>query len=146
MKNLNLLIFLFSLCTFTATSQLTTTAYSTYAIGIETKLTKDLSGEFRIYTNNILDDTNMEAQFYYGFSPRKFHQIRIGAGINGNLFEGEVNSLQMPVQLHIFPFQDLKRLAFVIEFAPQWFTYDPIGTDNLILRNLWGLRYTFGGE
>jgi hypothetical protein len=146
MKNLPLIVILIIFSSSGVSSQLSLTAYSTYAIGVETKLHKNLSGEFRIYTNDILDDTNMEAQFYYGFSPRKYHQFRIGAGINANIFDGEVNTLQLPVQLHIFPFQELKRLAFVIEFAPQWFIHDPISTDNLILRNLWGVRYSFGGE
>lgn len=129
-----------------AVSQLSITGYSTFAIGAETKLHKNLSGEFRVFTNDILYDSNMEVQFYYGFAPGKYHQIRLGAGVNGNLFYGEVNTVQLPFQLHIFPLQDLKQLAFVIEFAPQWLTYDPLDSETIILRNLWGVRYTFGGE
>lgn len=143
MKCLFIPLLFFSL---NAVSQLSLTGYSTFAIGAETKLHKNLSGEFRVFTNDILYDSNMEVQFYYGFTPGKYHQIRLGAGVNGNLFYGEVNTLQLPLQLHIFPLQDLKRLAFVIEFAPQWITYDPIDPETLILRNLWGVRYTFGGE
>lgn len=141
-------LFIPLLCIFmnSAFAQLTLTGYSTFAVGAETKLYKKINGEFRIFTNNILDESNMEVQFYYGFAPRKYHQIRLGAGVNGNLFYGEVNTVQLPLQLHIFPLQDLKRLAFVIEFAPQWITYDPIDPETLILRNLWGIRYTFGGE
>lgn len=146
MKTFNLLLFFFFFCVFTASSQLSITGYSTFAIGAETKLYKKLSGEFRVYTNDILYDSNLEVQFYYGFAPRKYHQIRLGAGVNGNFFYGEVNTVQIPLQLHVFPLQDLKQLAFVIEFAPQWITYDPIDPETLILRNLWGVRYTFGGE
>jgi len=40
----------------------------------------------------------------------------------------------------------MKRLAFVIEFTPQWLALDDVSPDSLILRNLWGVRYTFGGE
>lgn len=146
MKIIHFLVLLFCFCFSDVSSQLTITGYSTFAIGAETKLYKNLSGEFRIYTNEILDETNMEVQFYHGFKSTKYHQIRIGAGINGNLFLGEVYSLQVPLQLHIFPFQDFKRLAFVIEFAPQWTNGNVLGTDTLILRNLWGVRYSFGGE
>jgi hypothetical protein len=146
MKTFSLLLLFFFFCVFTTSAQLSLTGYSTFAIGAETKVYKNLSGEFRVYTNDILYDSNMEVQFYYGFAQKKYHQIRLGAGVNGNLFYGEINTIQLPVQLHLFPFQDLKRLAFVIEFAPQWITYDPLGTETLILRNLWGVRYTFGGE
>ncbi len=146
MKIICFLVILFCFCYSDVSSQLTITGYSTFAIGAETKLYKNLSGEFRIYTNEILDETSMEVQFYHGFKSAKYHQIRIGAGINGNLFLGEVSSLQVPLQLHIFPLQDFKRLAFVIEFAPQWAIGNVLGTDTLILRNLWGVRYSFGGE
>lgn len=146
MKYFHFVTFLFLFSSFNLSSQVSITGYSTFAIGAETKLYKNLHGEFRVYTNDILNDSNMEVQFYYGFTPSKYHQIRIGAGINGNLFLGEVYSLQVPLQLHIFPFQDFKRLAFVIEFAPQWTIGNVLGTDTLILRNLWGVRYSFGGE
>lgn len=146
MKIFNLFLLSFFFCVFTASGQLSLTGYSTFAIGAETKLYKKFRGEFRVFTNDILYDSNMEVQFYYGFAPGKYHQIRLGAGVNGNLFYGEVNTVQLPLQLHIFPLQDQKRLAFVIEFAPQWITYDPLDTETIILRNLWGVRYTFGGE
>ena len=146
MKIFNLLLLSFFFCVFTASAQLSITGYSTFAIGAETKLYKNLSGEFRVYTNDILYDSNLEVQFYYGFAPRKYHQIRLGAGVNGNLFYGAINAVQLPIQLHIFPLQDLKRLAFVIEFAPLWPVEDELSPDTLILRNLWGVRYTFGGE
>lgn len=146
MKYFHFVTFLFLFSSFNLSSQLTITGYSTFAIGAETKLYKNLSGEFRVYTNDILYDSNMEVQFYYGFTPRKYHQIRLGAGMNGNIFNGEVNSIQFPVQLIIFPLQDLKRLAFVIEVTPQWLTLDELSPDTLILRNLWGVRYSFGKE
>lgn len=146
MRNIYFFTIALWLFVFPAFGQLSIAGYSTYAIGAETKLYKNLSGEFRVYTNDILYDSNMEVNFYYGFAPMKYHQIRLGAGVNGNLFYGDVNTIQLPLQLLIFPLQDLKRLTFVIEFAPQWLTYDPIGTETLILRNLWGVRYTFGGE
>lgn len=146
MKYFHFVTFLFLFSYFKLSSQLTITGYSTFAIGAETKLYKNLSGEFRVYTNDILDESNMEVQFYYGFTPRKYHQIRLGAGMNGNIFKGEVNSVQFPVQLIIFPLQDLKRLAFVIEVTPQWLTLDELSPDTLILRNLWGVKYSFGGE
>lgn len=146
MKYFHFVSFLFLFSYFKLSSQLTITGYSTFAIGAETKLYKNLSGEFRVYTNDILEESNMEVQFYYGFTPRKYHQIRLGAGMNGNIFKGEVNSVQFPVQLIIFPLQDLKRLAFVIEVTPQWLTLDELSPDTLILRNLWGVKYSFGGE
>jgi len=146
MKMVSIFVLFVCFCTFSANAQLSVTGYSIFALGAETKVYKKLSGEFRIYTNDILYDSNMEVQFYYGFAPRKYHQIRLGAGVNGNLFYGELNTVQFPLQLHIFPLQDLKRLAFVIEFAPQWLAFDELSPDTLILRNLWGVRYSFGGE
>lgn len=146
MKYFHFVTFLFLFSSFNLSSQVSITGYSTFAIGAETKLYKNLHGEFRIYTNEILEESNMEVQFYYGFTPRKYHQIRLGAGMNGNIFNGEVNAVQFPVQLIIFPLQDLKRLAFVIEVTPQWLTLDELSPDTLILRNLWGVRYSFGGE
>ena len=146
MKYFQFVTFLFLFTSFNLSSQVSITGYSTFAIGAETKLYKNLSGEFRVYTNDILYDSNMEVQMYYGFTPRKYHQIRLGAGMNGNIFNGEVNSIQFPVQLIIFPLQDLKRLAFVIEVTPQWLTLDELSPDTLILRNLWGVRYSFGKE
>ena len=146
MKMVSILVLFVCFCAFGANAQLSITGYSTFALGAETKVYKKLSGEFRIYTNDILYDSNMEVQFYYGFEPRKYHQIRLGAGVNGNLFYGELNTVQFPLQLHIFPLQDLKRLAFVIEFAPQWLAFDELSPDTLVLRNLWGVRYSFGGE
>ncbi len=140
---LPLFVCLFSSAT---NAQLSITGYSTFAIGAETKLYKKVNGEFRIFTNNILDESNMEVQFYYGFNPKRYHQIRLGAGINGNIFYGEVNTLQIPLQLQIFPIQDNKKLALLIEFAPQWLIYDPLNPETLILRHLWGIKYTFGGE
>jgi hypothetical protein len=101
MKFLQLLTVLIFFPSSSVISQLSITAYTSYAIGIETKLYKNLSGEFRIYTNDVLDETNMEVQFYYGFLPRKYHQFRIGAGINANLFDGNLYALQLPVQLYI---------------------------------------------
>lgn len=146
MKMVSIFVLFVCFCTFNANAQLSITGYSIFALGAETKVYKKLSGEFRIYTNDILYDSNMEVQFYYGFAPRKYHQIRLGAGVNGNLFYGELNTVQFPLQLHIFPLQDLKRLAFVIEFAPQWLAFDELSPDTLVLRNLWGVRYSFGGE
>jgi len=146
MKTVNLLVLFVCFCTLSANAQLSLTAYSTFALGAETKLSKKLSGEFRIYTNNILHESDMEVQFYYGFAPKKYHQIRLGVGVNGNIFNEEVNTFQVPVQLHIFPLQEMKRLAFVIEFTPQWLAINDLSPDSLILRNLWGVRYSFGGE
>jgi len=146
MKMVSILVLFVCFCTFGANAQLSITGYSTFAVGAETKLYKKLSGEFRIYTNSILDETNMEVQFYYGFAPKKYHQIRLGVGVNGNIFNEEINTFQLPLQLHIFPLQEMKRLAFVIEFTPQWLALDDVSPDSLILRNLWGVRYTFGGE
>ncbi len=60
-----------------AVSQITQTGYSTLAIGAETRVYKKLDGELRNFTNTILDETNVEAQLYYGFTPSKYHQIRL---------------------------------------------------------------------
>jgi hypothetical protein len=78
MRNIFLFTIAFWLFVFPAFGQLSIAGYSTYAIGAETKLYKNLSVEFRVFTNDILCDSNMEVQFYYGFAPRKYDQISFG--------------------------------------------------------------------
>jgi hypothetical protein len=141
-------LFIPLLCIFinSAFAQLTLTGYSTFAVGAETKLYKKINGEFRIFTNNILDEADAEIQLFYGFNARKYHQIRIGLGLNGELFNLEGNALQIPLQLIIFPLQEVKKLSFVIEVTPQFLDPESLSPSDIILRHLWGIRYTFGGE
>lgn len=146
MKTFNLFLLFFFFCVFTTSAQLSITGYSTFAIGAETKLYKKFSGEFRVFTNDVLEDVNAEVQFFYGFRPREYHQLKVGFGINGGLFSLEGNAFQIPIQLVIFPLRDLKRLAFVIEVTPQFLEPESPTPDQIVLRNLWGVRYTFGGE
>jgi len=129
-----------------AFAQLTLAGYSTFAVGAETKLYKKINGEFRIFTNSLLDEADAEIQLFYGFNPRKYHQIRLGLGLNGELFNLEGNALQMPIQLIVFPLQDVKKLSFVMELTPQFLDPESLSPSDIILRHLWGIRYTFGGE
>ncbi|MBK9735285.1 MAG: hypothetical protein IPO92_10090 [Saprospiraceae bacterium] len=141
------LLLLLLACCFTSKtlSQVSLTGYSTFAVGAESKIYKKFSGEFRMYTNDILDNTNVELQFYLTLKQSTFHQIKLGAGVNGNVLAGEINSIQIPFQLHIFPLKDTKKMSIILELAPQWFGFDAIETYNVVLRQLWGIRYTFGG-
>lgn len=126
MKKLYFLTIALNFFIFCANAQVSITGYSIFAVGVETKLYKKLSAEFRVFTNGILEDANGEVQLFYGFNPRKYHQIKVGVGLNGSIFSLEGNAVQMPVQLLIFPFQDLKRLAFVIEVTPQFLAPDDL--------------------
>lgn len=122
-------------------SQLSITTYSIYAVGINTSQSKKISIEVKSFTNKMVEEIAFEADLFYNFRTKEHHRFSVGIGINTSPFRGfdHINSLVVPFELEIYPFQNLKKISFLFELAPEFGIED--GT---ILRNFWGIRYTFG--
>lgn len=117
------------------------TSYSIYALGINTSQNKVISGELKTFANRGIDDLLMEIDVFYNFKPRTYHRFSVGVGLNAGPFReyDHIYALTIPAQVEIYPLQDFKKLSFLIELAPELFVEDDVN-----LRSLWGIRYTFG--
>lgn len=144
MKKIKLLTFLvcilFSLNSF---SQMGITSYSLYAIGINTSQNNRISGELKTYTNRLYDNIILELDGFYNFKPCKYHRFSVGVGVGAYPFAefDPIHKIAFPVSLEIYPLQDFKRFSVLFELAPEY-----IVDDQMNLRSLWGIRYTFGKE
>lgn len=123
-------------------SQIGVTSYSIYSLGINTGQNRPVSGELKIFANRSIEEVLMEADLFYNFKPRPYHRFSVGAGLNTGPFRDYdfVNSVTIPVQLEIFPLQEFKRLSLMFELTPEFF----IEFEDVNLRSLWGIRYSFG--
>lgn len=138
MKNFKLLsvIILFS-ASLSIYSQVSVTSYSIYALGLSTSKENKFSGEVKCFFNNsTIDDAFLELSGMYNFKPSKYHQFSVGLGVGGFGDKNILNSFTMPIQLELFPLQDFKRFSVIFELAPR------LGED-ISIRHLWGLKYTF---
>ena len=143
MKNsikLLVLAFFVTLCTETY-SQIGLTSYSTSAIGINTSHNKKIVGELKTFTNRDIDNLLMEIDVLYNFKQSDYHRFAIGLGLNIGPFRGFdlVNALTIPTMIEIYPLQDFKKISLLFELTPEF-----IIENNMNLRSLWGIRYTFG--
>lgn len=122
-------------------SQIGVTGYSTYAFGINTNQNKAISGELKTFANRDLDDILLEGDIFFNFNSGKNHRFSIGVGINMGPFLGDdnFNSITTPIQLEFYPLEDYKKLSFLFELSPEI-----EGRESIFLRNLWGIRYSFG--
>ncbi|TRX71542.1 hypothetical protein [Carboxylicivirga sp. M1479] len=122
-------------------SQISVTSYSIYSLGISTSQNKTISGELKTFANRSVDDLLFEVDVFYNFKPSDFHRFSVGVGLNSELFAGSdpINAFTIPVQLEIYPLQDFKRFSVLFELTPQFIIEDDVN-----VRSLWGLRYTFG--
>ncbi len=143
MKNLFVFISITFLLTLSAKSysQMGVTSYSIYALGINTSQNKVISGELKTFANRGIDDLLMEIDVFYNFKPRTYHRFSVGVGLNTGPFRkyDHIYALTIPAQVEIYPLQDFKKLSFLIELTPELFVEDDVN-----LRSLWGIRYTFG--
>ena len=100
-----------------------------------------ISGDLKVALNNTLFDTAFELSGMYNFEVKDYHRFSVSVGVmlapfqDGNSYCG----ISMPLQMEIFPLQNLKRLSFVTEFAPQW----TAAYSEAAFRYLAGIRYTF---
>ena len=141
MKNFKtiFIIILFSL-SFKSYSQIAVTGYSNYALGINTSKNNAVSFEIKIFTNHYVEDIPMEGTVFYNFKTKEYHRFSIGFGINLNPFSSpdQVNSFVIPTVLEIFPIKDFKKIAILLELAPELMI-----EDGIVIRSLLGIRYTF---
>ena len=143
MKNIKtvfLYAILMALCTETF-SQVGLTSYSIFGIGINTNPNQRISGEFKAFANRDIEDVLVEIDAFYNFKPRDYHRFSIGIGLNIGPFRGfdHVNAITFPALIEIYPLQEFKKISLLFELSPEF-----VIEDALFLRNLWGIRYTFG--
>ena len=137
----SLLALSFMTLAFNAYSQLGITGYSVHAIGVNTNQSKKISGELKTFTNRDFEDLVLETDFFYNFKPSTYHQFSVGLGLNFEPFRGfdYLNAFTIPAKLEIKPLQDFKQLSLLFELTPVL-----VVEGQAHLRNLWGIRYTFG--
>ncbi|MBG6110579.1 hypothetical protein H4V97_002314 [Flavobacterium sp. CG_23.5] len=125
---------------FTSHSQIAVSGFSNYAMGINTNRTKDISLELKVFANNYFEEIPIEANVFYNFETKEYHRFSIGLGINLSPFRGfdEINSIVIPTSLEVFPIKDFKKIALVLELTPELRI-----EDDVVLRGLIGVRYTF---
>lgn len=125
----------------TSYAQIGVTSYSIYALGVNTSQNKTISGEFKIFANRAFDDLLMEIDVFYNFKPRTYHRFSVGLGLNAGPFRkfDHIHAFTIPAQIEIYPLQDFKNLSLLFELAPEI-----VIEDDLNIRSLWGIRYTFG--
>jgi hypothetical protein len=133
-------IVLMTLC-FNSYSQLSVTSYSIYSLGINTNQNNRISGELKTFTNRDFDDLLLETDIFYNMKPSAYHRFSIGLGLNFMPFRefDRLNAFTIPVQLEIYPLQEFRKLSLIFELTPEF-----IVDGEAQLRNLWGIRYTFG--
>ncbi len=128
---------LFSLSCF---SQVKVTSYSIYALGVSAPFNDLCAGEVKVFTNQgQLKNTSIELSGSYKFVPQPYHQFSVGLGFGLIPESGEDAFISAPLSLEIFPIQSFKQLSLVIEVAPEYY----FNYENLNLRHLWGIRYSF---
>ena len=134
---ITLVFILFSLSCF---SQVKVTSYSIYAIGVSAPFNDLFAGEVKVFTNQgQLKNASIEFSGSYKFVPQPYHQFSAGLGFGLIPESGEGAFFSAPLSLEIFPIQSFKQLSFVIEVAPEYY----FNYENLNLRHLWGIRYSF---
>ncbi len=135
-----MLVLFMVICT-VAYSQLGLTSYSVYGIGINTTPSKRISGEFKAFANRSVEDILVEFDVFYNFKSSDYHRFAVGIGLNLGPFRGfdHVNALTIPAMIEIYPLQEFKKISLLFELSPEL-----VINNNLFLRSLWGIRYTFG--
>lgn len=144
MKNFKFLIlFVLSTLSIESFAQIGVTSYYIYSLGINTSQNKRISGEIKTFANRPFEDISVEVDGFYNFKPRPYHRFSIGLGVNVTPFLGydQFYALTIPVSLEIYPLQNFKKLSLLFELTPEI-----LAEDGVNLRNLWGIRYTFGAN
>ncbi|MEK6478465.1 hypothetical protein WJR50_13060 [Catalinimonas sp. 4WD22] len=96
-----------------------------------------IMAEFRLSTDNFLENATPELVGTYGFINKEQHQVYAGLGLRVNRLEGVV----IPLGLKVYPLKDFAGLGLHMELAPIIYTEEDGGT---ILRGSWGFHYIFG--
>lgn len=121
-------------------AQVSVTSYSIYAFSASVPVSKKFDTELKIFTNKgMIENTSFELNGMYKFKSREFHQFSSGLGFGVTPSSGESAFFSIPVAFEFWPIQTFKRLSILFEAAPEIYFND----DNVNLRHLWGIRYTF---
>ena len=120
-------------------TQISVTSYYVYAFGINTNKDKRISAELKSLLNNSKSDISIDVSGMYNFRKREYHQVSAGLGVN---FESSIKNSKciIPLQVDVFPFENLKRLSLVMEINSTIYKHTYIGVN---IRHLLGIRYTF---
>ena len=72
---------------------------------------------------------------------RPYHRFSIGLGVNVAPFKeyDQFYAFTIPSSIEIYPLQNFKKLSLLFELAPEILPENGVN-----LRNLWGVRYSFG--
>jgi hypothetical protein len=124
-------------------SQVGVTAYSIYALGINTGQNHRISGEFKLFANRSYDELLTELDGFYNFRAREYHRFSVGLGLNIGPFKDYDNiyAITIPASIEIYPLKELKKVSLLFELAPE---IRP--EEDLNIRFLWGIRYSFGKQ
>lgn len=142
MKNLKLLVLsVFVILSLDSYAQIGITSYSIYSLGINTSQNKRISGEIKAFTNKYIEDIQIEVDGFFNFKPRPYHRFSIGVGLNVIPFRGfdRIYAFEVPASIEIYPLKDFRKISVLFELSPEIL----VGED-VIIRSLWGIRYTFG--
>jgi len=142
MKNSKLVVLIIMLLvSIKVQSQVGVTAYSIYALGVNTSQNHPISGELKLFTNRNYEELLTEADIFYNFKAREYHRFSVGLGLNIEPFEDYdiIYALTIPASIEIYPLKEFKKLSLLFELAPE---IRP--EEDLNIRFLWGIRYSFG--
>ncbi|HUR29819.1 MAG TPA: hypothetical protein VMZ69_00235 [Saprospiraceae bacterium] len=121
-------------------AQLHVGTYGFAAVGIGGPITDNIDLEGKLFANSFFNELGFEGAVMFDLRPGSFHQFSIGGGFNVDLFENDSElGIVFPFELEIYPLTSFRRLALLIELAPQYLVLE----DNIALRHLWGIRYYF---
>jgi len=85
-------------------------------------------------------NTSTELDLHFKFKKHEYHRFSVGFGFNVDFFnDGTENAVVLPIGLEVFPIPNFKKVSIQYELAPMYFL-----EDNFRLRNLLGIRYSFG--
>lgn len=123
-----------------AHSQLGVTAYSIYALGVNTSQNHRISGELKVFTNRTYKELLTELDGFYNFKSREYHRFSVGLGLNVGPFKDYDNiyAITIPAAIEIFPLKEFKKISILFELAPE---IRP--GEDLNIRFMWGIRYSF---
>ena len=99
--------------------------------GVNYEWKEKFLSEFRVGTDNYLEDTSYELTLNYFLKKEEHLDVYAGLGARIQILEGIV----LPLGMNIYPLKN-KNFGFHIELAG-------IIDDSILLRGSWGIRYRF---
>ncbi|RUA07198.1 MAG: hypothetical protein DSY82_08585 [Flavobacteriia bacterium] len=108
-------------------------------MAVNTGKNHKINGELKLFAVKDIEELPLEIDAYYNFSLHEMYRVSLGAGFKVEVFTGENAAFTIPLKLEIFPFHQFKNVSFLYEIAPEIY----FNKDQVSLRNLFGLRYTF---